>query len=363
MFHSSRNHFHRDHERVFIPRKNPRKEARISPLGLKSKINRHRFLAHVANDPATKVSRINDWQRRYKRRGKNPGEQPGLISQAKQDRRARTLMKTNRDDVRGTHAAIYSSTNGLARVSPPLFLPPRIGRIVAPREKNPFDGNTNGRKRRRIALLPYGAFVCIHPAHPPLLSSPLLEKARPFSVEQGETWQKRGGRRSAYAKRAYPRLCHPFFLSQRGTLTLFVHTCAPIQRGFFRGTHEPERRLGNLGERTSLGMPAVVGEGARVCVQGCIIKVQRNLSGWRGPQHGKVVSRLWMCYISRRCCFDHVRDHFSPGFGNCPIVRARLSSISPDFGEFIERVYSWDEMIGLQVLSDFFSHQIFIASR
>lgn len=108
-------------------------------------------------------------------------------------------------------------------------------------------------------LLPYGAFVCIHPAHPPLLSSPLLEKARPFSVEQGETWQKRGGRRSAYAKRAYPRLCHPFFLPQRGTLTLFVHTCAPIQRGFFRGTHEPERRLGNLGERTSLGMPAVVG--------------------------------------------------------------------------------------------------------
>lgn len=189
-------------------------------------------------------------------------------------------------------------------------------------------------------LLPYGAFVCIHPAHPSLLSSPLLEKARPFSVEQGETWQKRGGRRSAYAKRAYPRLCQPFFLPQRGTLTLFVHTCAPIQRGFFRGTHEPERRLGNLGERTSLGMPAVVGEGARVCVQGCIIKVQRNLSGWRGPQHGKVVSRLWMCYISRRCCFDHVGDHFSPGFGNRPIVRARLSSISPDFGEFIERVYS-----------------------
>lgn len=149
------------------------KEARISPLGLKSKIGRHRFLAHVANDPATKVSRINEWQRRYKRRGKNPGEQPGLISQAKQDRRARTLMKTNRDDVRGTHAAIYSSTNGLARVSPPLFLPPRIGRIVAPREKNPFDGNTNGRKRRRIASALWGIRMypsC--PPTPPLLSSP-----------------------------------------------------------------------------------------------------------------------------------------------------------------------------------------------
>lgn len=236
------------------------KEARISPLGLKSKIDRHRFLAHVANDPATKVSRINDWQRRYKRRGKNPGEQPGLISQAKQDRRARTLMKTNRDDVRGTHAAIYSSTNGLARVSPPLFLPPGSG-VSSLQGRKILSMETRTEENDGELLLPYGAFVCIHPAHPPLLSSPLLEKARPFSVEQGETWQKRGGRRSAYAKRAYPRLCQPFFLPQRGTLTLFVHTCAPIQRGFFRGTHEPERRLGNLGERTSLGMPAVVGGG------------------------------------------------------------------------------------------------------
>lgn len=153
------------------------KEARISPLGLKSKINRHRFLAHVANDPATKVSRINEWQRRYKRRGKNPGEQPGLISQAKQDRRARTLMKTNRDDVRGTHAAIYSSTNGLARVSPPLFLPPPGSGVSSLQGRKILSMETRTEENDgELLFCPMGhSYVSILPTHP---SSPLLSSKR-----------------------------------------------------------------------------------------------------------------------------------------------------------------------------------------
>lgn len=100
---------------------------------------------------------------------------------------------------------------------PPLPSPP--GSRVARREEKSFRWKHERKKTtERIALLPYGVrtYVRTYPSPPP--SSPLLEKARPFSVEQGETWQKRGGRRSAYAKRAYP----PSLSAERGVFLSFL---------------------------------------------------------------------------------------------------------------------------------------------
>lgn len=221
---------------------------------------------------------------------------------------------------------------------PPLPSPP--GSRVARREEKSFRWKHERKKTtERIALLPYGVrtyvrtYVSISSCPSTLLSSPRKGSAF-FRRTRWDLAKKRRTpirlRETGISPVLVGRAWRFSFLPRRATLTLFVHTCAPIQRGFFRGTREPERRLGNLGERNESREVGVGGGGkgrerARVCVQGCIIRVQRNLSGWRGPQQdGKVVSRLWMYFISRY----HVGYDFSRGIRwKWKIVRARLTSI------------------------------------
>lgn len=241
-------------------------------------------------------------------------------------------MKTNRDDVRGTHAAIYSSTNGLVS-SPPL--PPWIESRSKGRKILSMETRTEENDGKNCSAALWGSYVRTYVS----ISSTLLSSPRKGSAFFRRTrWDLAKKRRTPIRLREtgispvlVGRAWRFSFLPRRATLTLFVHTCAPIQRGFFRGTREPERRLGNLGERNESREVGVGGGGgkgrerARVCVQGCIIRVQRNLSGWRGPQQdGKVVSRLWMYFISRY----HVGYDFSRGIRwKWKIVRARLTSI------------------------------------
>lgn len=174
-------------------------------------------------------------------------------------------------------------------------------------------------------------YVRIHLLHPPLLSSKRLglfpsNKVRPGKKEADADPLTRNGH--------IPRPCRPsvaFFFPSSARhahpLRTYVraHSAGIFQRNArartpFRESWREKRVSGGRSRGGGKGR-----ERARVCVQGCIIRVQRNLSGWRGPQQdGKVVSRLWMYFISRY----HVGYDFSRGIRwKWKIVRARLTSI------------------------------------
>lgn len=119
-------------------------------------------------------------------------------------------MKTNRDDVRGTHAAIYSSTNGLVS-SPPL--PSWIESRSKGRKILSMETRTEENDGKNCSAALWGSYVRtyvrIHlllPIHPPLLSSKRLglfpsNKVRPGKKEADADPLTRNGH--------IPRPCRP----------------------------------------------------------------------------------------------------------------------------------------------------------
>lgn len=184
-------------------------------------------------------------------------------------------MKTNHDDVRGTHAAIYSSRNGLAHVSP-------TGELVSlPRQKNPFDGNAT--EETDVSAL-WGPYTLLHRGFCPL--APLLR----FFFHRTR-WDQAKKPDVASLSLMRNGVFSVFVLATLFFLPWWVLSlCSSHSAAIFQRPHEPTPFRESWRNESGCRRGAARRGGTRLplCVQGCIIRVQRNLSACEVRQTGNL---------------------------------------------------------------------------